>query len=270
MTSDTSTICAGSPVREKSQEGGDSNQPKPYPSQLIDKKSEAKVPAGSAVDLLAYEQQLSQLLQQHWQNSTVLGYPTRALPGKIIILHNHPTFVVPGATLADSELGRNLAAWHRRTPSAAPSVANVFGADSLLTLLTNFTRHVGRTPNTDHAQALLQAVCIQTLEEFTTPTTYRFRQIEPRHYYGLRLALHYHGNHLMQDARGGSKGRVLGRLSSWIPDQHDVTLCIQPLCGDAFPMKLSWQEASEAFPPLLKKEVTAYEPPLLNSTAAEN
>jgi hypothetical protein len=179
--------------------------------------------------------------------------------------------VVPCATLADSELGRKLAAWHSRTfpNTVAPSVGNVFGADSLLTLLTNFTRHVGNTPNTDHAQALLQATCIQTLEEFTTPTTYRFRQTEPRHYYGLRLALHYHRNHLVQDARGGSKGRVLGRLSSWIPDQDDVTLCIQPLCGDAFLVKLSWQEASKAitFPPLLKKEVTAYEPPLLNSTA---
>ena len=264
------TFHAESPVSEQSQEDGDSNRPKLFPSQLINEKSGAKIPA---LDLSTYEKQLSRLLQQHWQESTVLGYPTRALPNKIVILHNHPTFVGPLATLADSELGRNLEDWHRHTFSntVALSVGNVFGADSLLTLLTNFTRHAGSTPNTDHAQALLQAACIQTLEEFTTPTTYQFRQIGPRHYYGFRLALHYHRNHLAQDARGGSKGRVLGRLSSWFPDENDVTLCIQPLCGDAFVVKLSWQEAFKAitFPPLLEKEVTAYEPPLLSSTATE-
>jgi hypothetical protein len=271
--SDTSTIRADSTVCGQSQEACDSNQPKFFPSQFIDESSEAKI-----LDLSTYEMLLSELLQKHWQKSTALGYPTQALPDKIIIIHNHPALVVPYAILADSELGRELATWYRSTfPNTdAPSVGSVFVADSLLTLLTNFTRQVGSTRNADHAQALLQAACIQTLEEFTTPTTYRFRYIEERHFYRLRLTLHHHRNHLVQDARD-DKGRVLGRLSSWIPGQDDVTLRIQPLCGNEFSVKLSWREACDpaskvfAFPPLLNKEVSAsYKPLQLNSTAAKN
>src|SRR5271156_971906 len=138
--SDTSTIRAESPVCGQSQEGSDSNQPKFFPSQLIDKSSKPKT-----LNLSTYEIQLSQLLQQHWRKSTALGCLTQALLDKTIIIHNHPAFVVPHATLADSELVHKLAAWHRRTflNAVAPSIGSVFVADSLLTLLTNFTRHVG-------------------------------------------------------------------------------------------------------------------------------
>jgi hypothetical protein len=237
IMSDFSAIRAGSPPCGQSQEDGN------FPSQ-------PKTPA-----LEPCERQLS---RQHWQESTILGFPTRTLPDKVIVLHSHPSFIAPLATLADSELGRSLAAWHGRTfPNAlTPCLGNAFVAERLLTLLTNFTRHVGSSPNTDHAQAVLQVACMETLERFTSPTTFEFRYVGPRVYFGLRLALHHHRNHLVQDGRGINVGRVLGRLSSWISDEDHLTLCIQPLCGDAFLAKLSWQEASKAFtfPPLLRRK----------------
>jgi hypothetical protein len=269
--SDTSTIRAESPGDERSPVACN-EQPQvvcDLPSQLIPKNSGTETLA-----LSAYEKRLSKLLRQQWQKSNALGYPTLALPNEIIILHNHPIFVGPVATLADSELGHSLAAWYRTTfpNDVAPRADGVFSADKLLALLTTFTRHVGNTPKTAHAQALLQAACVQTLEEFTTPTTYDFRWMEPRHYYGLRLILHYHRNHLVQDGSEGNSGRVLGHLFSWIPHRDDVTLFIRPLYGDTFQMKLSWQDACDpvskaiTFPPLLKKD----KPPLLNSNAVDN
>jgi hypothetical protein len=259
--SETSTVRADSPVCRQSPEGDDFNLREPLPSQLIE----------------TYTAQLSRLQQRLSQNDKNLGDSNVVSSDQIIMFDDHPSYLVPRAKIADPELDRKLAAWYWSTFAGAtsPSVGRTFLAHQLLTLITNFTRDAGNDTKADIAKTLLQARCIEALEEFTTPTTYRSQQIESRHYYGMRLTLHHHRNHLVQDARGGRIGRVLGRLSSWVPHQDEVTLYIQSLCGGSSSLHLSWQDAcgpaskAISFPPLLNREVNASRPPRLNYTTME-
>jgi hypothetical protein len=265
--SETSTIRADSPVCQQS-EDDDVNLRKPL---LIDVEYEVETPNQY---LPTYAAQLSQLQRRLSQNDRNLGDSAVVSSSQIIIFDDHPSYLVPRAKIADPELDRKLAAWHWSTSpdAASPSVGHIFLAHQLLTLVTNFTRDAGNDTKTDIAKTLLQARCIEALEEFTTPTTYRSRQVESRHYYGICLALHQHRNHLVRDARGGSIGRVLGRLSSWVPHQDMVTLYIQSLCGGSSSLHLSWQDAcgpdskAISFPPLLNREARASQSPLPNCT----
>jgi hypothetical protein len=132
----------------------------------------------------------SQLLQRHEAEGPRLGDVPLPRPDHIITFYNHPSRLVPLATL-NPELEVDLAAWYwRKYPHARASGAgNVFSADRLLTLLTHFTRQDGSSPYRDHAMALSQLVCMRTLEGFETPTICRSLQVDPRFYYEVRLVL---------------------------------------------------------------------------------
>jgi hypothetical protein len=98
---------------------------------------------------------LSQLREHHEHEGPRLSDVPIPPPVHIITFHNHPSRLVPLATL-NLELELDLAAWYwRKYPnSSAPGVGNTFSADRLLTLLTHFMCQDGSGPYRDHAMAM--------------------------------------------------------------------------------------------------------------------
>lgn len=261
--SERSTVRPQPSDRDQPFEGDDINLRKPWPAQLTSAKYGSITPAQHSS---GYAVHSSQLLQHHEPEGPQLGYVPLPHPDHIITFYNQPSYLVPLATL-NSELEVDLAAWYwRKCPLArALGAGNVFSADRLLTLLTHFTRQDGSSPYRDHAMALLQLVCMRTLEGFETPTKYRSLQVHPRFYYELRLVLHHHRNHLAELLPQGE----IGRFASWAAHQDDVTLKIQLAGGGSFKQRLSWHDACDpastliSLPPLFRREAAISSPPLL-------
>lgn len=257
--SERSTVRSQSSDRDHPLEGDDTTPRKSWPAGA---RYGSVAPAQHSP---GYAVHFSQLLQHHEPEGPQLGDVPLPRPDHIITFHNHPSHLVPLATL-NSELEVDFAAWYwRKHPLArVPGASNVFSTDRLLTLLTHFTRQYGSSPYRDHAMALSQLVCMRTLEGFETPTNYRSLQVHPRFYYELRLVLHHHRNHLAELLPQGE----IGRLSSWAARQDDVTLEIQLASGGSFKQRLSWHDACDpasmliSLPPLFLREATAPSPPL--------
>jgi len=264
--SETPTIRADSLEHEKPAEGVHPNLSMHLPSLSIPARPENE----PAQHIPTYEAQLPRL-QPRWHAGTGLSRLILAPSDPIITFYHNPSHLVIRAVILDRVLDKELAAWFWLTfPNAAlPSLSNMFPADRLLTLLTNFTRHGGTTPNRDHAMDALHAVCIQMLDEFETPTTYRSEEVDPRYYCGISFALLYHERRLIQFPSQTNKGagQQIGRLSSWSFHQDHIMAGIQSLGGESISRRLSWQQAYNLASlltgsgPLFKKEFTAYGQP---------
>jgi hypothetical protein len=268
--SDTSAIRAESPKPEKSAEGVRTNRQNLLPPLLIPMREEAKKPAQQ---ISTYENLLLQLRRYEWQEGTGFSDLSVASSQRLITFFNKPSVMVPRAIISDEKLDRELAAWFWLTfpNTVAPSTLNMFAADQLLTLLTNFARDKGSTANRSRAMGALQAVCIRTLEEFQTPTSYRHHNVHPRHYYAIYFTLHHHRNQLAIHSFDGQ----IGPLSSWDLNEHYVAFSIQPLSGEPITWQFGWQEALDpasnpiSFPPLSRREVLRYGPAVRPCTTAE-
>lgn len=258
--SETSTIRADSP---KPAEGVHINLPKLLPSLLIPARPKAKEPVQH---IPTYAAQLPRLQQHRWHPGTGLSNLILAPSDPIIKFYHNPSYLVPRAIILDRVLDKELAAWFWLTlPNAAlPSLSNMFPADQLL------TRHDGTTADRDHAKDALHAVCIQMLEGFETPTTYRSKKVDPSYYCGISFTLLHYENRLFQFPSQTNKGtgQQVGRLSSWDLHQDHVMAGIQSLSGEPISRRLSWQKACDLASiltgsgPLFKKEVTAYGQPM--------
>jgi hypothetical protein len=269
--SETSAILTDSPEYEQPAEGVHTNLSKLLPSLLIPARPEAKEPAQH---IPTYTAQLPQLHQHRWRPGTGLSDLILAPSDPIITFYHNPSHLVPRATILDHVLDKELAAWVLLTlPNVAlPSLSNMFPADQLLTLLTNFTRHNGTTADRDHAKDVLHAVCIRMLEKFETPTTYRSKKVHPSYYCGISFTLLHYENRLFQfpSQTYEGAGQQVGRLSSWDFHQDHVMAGIQSLGGEPISRRFSWQQACglasmlTGYGPLFKKVVTAYgQPPLI-------
>jgi hypothetical protein len=273
--SETSTICADSPEPEKPAEGVHNNPSKLLPSLSIPARSKASEPAQLAP---AYAAQLPRLQQHRWRPGTGLSGLTLASSDPIITFYHNPSYLVTRAIIQDRVLDKELAAWYWVTfPNAAlPSLGNMFPADQLLTLLTQFTCHNGTTADRDHAKDTLHVVCVRMLEEFDSPTSYRSEEVNLRYYCGISFTLLHHENRLLQFLSQTNKGAVqqVGRLSSWDFHQDHVVVNIRSLGGESINRHFTWQQAcvlasmSTGSGPHFKKEVTAYGQPRPTYTAA--
>src|SRR2546421_2250661 len=136
--SERSTVRSQSSDRDHPLEGDDTTPRKSWPTGA---RYGSVAPAQHSP---GYAVHSSQLLQHHEPEGPQLSDVPLPRPDHIITFHNHPSHLVPLATL-NFEIEVDFAAWYwRKHPLArAPGASNVFSTDRLLTLLTHFTRQYG-------------------------------------------------------------------------------------------------------------------------------
>lgn len=260
-TSDTSTIRSESPKQEESAPPASATSWNLFPSALIPPRQESM---SSAELLLSYQSLGLEILRCGWREDPgvagLSGLNLASFP-KIITFFSNQTSVVPRAMIVDPKLVREFAAWMWCTfrNTDAPSTQVAFPIERMLVLLTDFTRGKGSNADMAFAMDMSHAACIHVLQNFQTPTTYQREEVHPRHYYGMRLALHYHRNHFANEDTP-----QMGRLDSWRPHRSYLELTIQQIGGQLITQRVSWEDVADlssvfsSFPPLFNRDIAPY------------